>query len=97
MTGRHWGEFRREQRSADAAPADEVTAADVCASIFTGASGKDFLRHLYAMTIDKRCRPGASEAELRELEAQRRLVAELERLRDEGLARRQAKAKPAPE
>lgn len=80
-----WDDFKREQRGADAAKDDDI--AETCMRVFGSADGRDLLKHLYATYVDRRCRPGATEAELREAEAQRRLVHDLEKLRDEGAQR----------
>ena len=83
----HWGRLHRRQRTdAAAVQSGQATPEETCAHIFAGPRGDDFLDLLYAMTIDKRCRAGASNEELREHEAQCRLVADLEKLRDQGLA-----------
>lgn len=48
--------------------------------------GAELLAWLRKETIEKRNQPGASEASLRELEAQRALVQRLEVMRDRGVA-----------
>lgn len=71
----------RPQQAAAATRSDDETVA----AVLSGGNGDQFLRILYAMTIDSRCRPGASEAELREAEAKRHLVHQIEQMRDRGL------------
>lgn len=89
----HWGKLGRRQHYDTALP-HNAKQAEICAIIFAGSRGSEFLDLLYAMTIDKRQRAGASDAELREAEAQRRLVAELETLRDKGIEAMAAAKKP---
>lgn len=91
-----WQEFDHTARNArrqSEAPPKEEDAADVCARLLITSDGREFLRHLYILFVDKRVRAHASEAELREAEAKRNLVYELERLRDLGLERAVASAK----
>ena len=76
----------------DEPPADEF--ADLCATVFTGGAGKELLAMMRKLTIERRNSANAPEAMLREFEAVRRFVAELERARDRGLELRSRKAKP---
>lgn len=87
-----WNEFERRQRRA--APAEDG-AADLMLRVFTSKDGRALMEHLYAAYVDYRCRPGATEAELREAEAKRQVVYELEKLRDAAIenASRRAQAK----
>jgi hypothetical protein len=80
----HWGRLERKQASVES-PLRGDTDDETCAHIFAGPRGRDFLDLLYRLTIDRRQRAGATDAELREAEAQRRLVADLEAMRDRGL------------
>lgn len=82
----NWLEFDHSRKQ-NVEPATEQDASDICARVLTSGDGKEFLRHLYALYVDKRCRPQATEAELREAEAKRQLVHDLEKLRDDGLKR----------
>ena len=84
----HWGQFERKQRAATPGPSPERESfEDICARSLTTADGRELLRFLYEQYVDRRDRPGASEAELRESEAKRRMVFELEVARDAGLER----------
>lgn len=89
----NWGEFARRQADAPPPATAREDFADICARLLNGADGREFMRLLYEMHVDRRCRPGASEAELREAEAKRALVAEIEKARDEGLTRRESRTK----
>jgi hypothetical protein len=53
----------------------------------TGLVGERFMEWLRKTYIEARCRPGATEAELREAEAKRALVFDLETRRDRALGR----------
>lgn len=65
---------------------------DLCAAVFTSAAGKELMILMRARTIEMRSRPGAPEAELREHEAMRRFVADIETACERGL---KARTKPA--
>lgn len=82
-----WSEFERRQVPAEASPQTNDTFEDVCARVFTSGDGRELLKHLYAQYIDRSCRPLASEAELREAEAKRALIRDLETRRDAGIQR----------
>lgn len=84
---------RRRQQQETTEPAHENDDADICARALGGPAGRQLMALLYSLTIDKRNRPNAPESELRELEAKRRLVYDLERLRDKGLKRASEKPK----
>ena len=95
MTRPSWNDFSRKQAAEPkvTTPGEESDD-DIVAAILSGPRGRDFLRVLYGLTIDKRCRPGATEAELREAEAKRHLVQTLEAMRDRGLEAKRAAQKP---
>lgn len=82
-------------QSAGAPPED--TAEELVWRAVSAGVGADLLDYLRSITIEKRNHPGASEAELRESEAQRVLVHRLETMRDRGAeiasARAAAKSK----
>ncbi len=83
----NWGEFERPQAGAadEASPERDQLAVMVMRATLAG-DGKALLAWLRSITIERRVPPGAPDAVLRELEAQRRLVFEIERLAAEGRA-----------
>jgi hypothetical protein len=91
----NWGEFSRKQAGAAPATGDTADFSETCMRVFTSPDGRDLLKHLYAEVVDARGRPQASDAELREAEAQRRLVFRLEQLRDEGIERARQRTEKA--
>lgn len=94
MSRPNWGEFERRQSGPAAeASAERQSFDEICARVFTTPDGRDLLKYLYALYVDRRLPPQAPDAALREAEAQRRLVADLETARDAGLERMAARAK----
>lgn len=81
----NWDEFEKArpqpQRGEKQRRFDEL-----CAAVFSAGSGPELLRLMRALTIDARAPTGASEAVLREREAVRNFVFEIERARERGLA-----------
>lgn len=75
-----WEELDRE-RVPEPKP-DEF--AIVCGQVFTHGPGAVLLKMLRAMTIERSLPEAASEAQIRELEAQRRFVRRLENATDKG-------------
>lgn len=92
-----WSEFEKRRQSSDEKQSDNHAEefSDVCARLLITADGKEFLKHLYALYIDRRNPAGCTDAALRETEAQRRLVHDLEKARDLGLERAMDKKKTA--
>lgn len=82
MTRPSWDDFnqRRARASAPTKAAGERSDDEIVALHLSD----ELLRVLYGLTIDSRCRPGATEAELREAEAKRHLVHRLETMREAG-------------
>lgn len=68
-----------------AVPAEDTPEEMVMRAVLIGP-GAEMLAWLRKEYIEKRNRAGASEAELREMEAQRALVHRLETMRDRGIA-----------
>lgn len=91
-----WGEFEPRERSGlDEASRTAAEDFDVlCAQVFMGGVGRDLLKALRGMTIERRVPPNAPEAVLREMEARRRLVQDLEQARDRGLKTIAERKKP---
>lgn len=87
-------EFSVQGTQVDAPETDTVEEMVMRAVSGPGQALLDWLR---AEFIEKRNRPGASEAELRELEAQRYLVHRIEDMRDKGAAITAARAKKRAE
>lgn len=82
----NWQEFERRKQVAEPNKgAEDFTA--LCARVLTSADGKALLAHLYRIYVDHRAPAQAPEAFLREAEAKRQVVFDLERARDEGLNR----------
>lgn len=82
------GSWEELDRSRVAEPAaDEFTR--LCGSVFSAGTGAELLAMFRAMTIEKTLPDGASEAQLRALEAQRSFVRRIE----VATARGQAKPK----
>lgn len=88
-----WSEFDRRQRASSEPDAKRASFEETCLRVFTSPDGRDLLQYLYALYVDRRLPPHAPEAVLREAEAQRRLVADLEKARDAGLERMAARPK----
>ena len=97
-----WSEFeqerqaRAEQEKLDRAQSNPLRDRyyELCAVVFAGGNGADLLKMMRAMTIERRSRPAAHEAHLREDEAVRRFVADLELARDRGSKLLADKSKP---
>jgi hypothetical protein len=92
----NWDDLQRKP----AAPAEGGERSDrfdeLCAQIFSVNPGAELLALLHARHVDKRSRPGALEAHLREEAAFRNFVLDLESARDKGLAAAaKASVKPA--
>lgn len=60
------------------------TPEEMVMRVTSGGEGKKLLDWLHAEFVEKTCAPGASEAELREADAYRRLVKRLERMCEQG-------------
>lgn len=56
---------------------DDDSIALCLAGLFSGGSGEEALAWMRRITIDRELRPDATEAELRDLEGQRRFVRRL--------------------
>ncbi|MCC6314818.1 MAG: hypothetical protein IT337_12490 [Thermomicrobiales bacterium] len=76
-----WQDFERDEQ-AKAPP--ELAAC--CARVLAGPDGRELLALLRARLFDAVLGPAAPEPVLRSREAQRHLVRDLERWRDQGLA-----------
>ena len=71
------------------AEADAEREAELCrcfARCFAGPEGEAVLGHLSRLILDRRCPPGASDAELRHLEGQRFAVAYIRQMVERGRA-----------
>lgn len=78
-----WGEF--EKPRARIPTANPFSIEECWARLLMSPDGQQALAWMREQTIEKRNRAGATEAEIRELEAQRRFVAEIENLNERGL------------
>jgi hypothetical protein len=79
----HWGEFENRRK---ASPPAEDAVDELCARIFTTPDGQNLLAFLRSITKERALPPNATSDELRDLEGQRRLVDNLEKARERGLA-----------
>ena len=80
-----WGWFEAAVRPD--AEEDAEREAELCrcfARCFAGAEGLAVLDHLRRLILDRRCPPGASDAELRHLEGQRFAVAYIRQMVERG-------------
>jgi hypothetical protein len=71
------------------AEGDAEREAELCRSFakcFAGPEGEIVLGHLCRLILDRRCPPGASDAELRHLEGQRFAVAYIRQMVERGRA-----------
>ncbi len=75
-----------EPRTADGLPRDDDLreVARAAARSFGTDDGRKLLAHLRAITVERACGPQVSDAALRDLEGQRRLVHRLTALIDRG-------------
>lgn len=92
-----WDDLRRPTEREPVRESEDVARfATLCASIFSVGVGKELMDMMRARYIERRVPPGASEAMLREAEAVRGFIFEIERARDRGLVLLQKqKADPA--
>jgi hypothetical protein len=81
-----WQALDRSQQPDAAAPTTDDTPEEMVMRAVLIGPGAEMLAWLRKEYIEKRNRAGASEADLRELEAQRALVHRLESMRDKGVA-----------
>jgi hypothetical protein len=88
----NWTDLERKPAAAPEGERPSERFDELCAQVFSGNPGAELLALLHARHVDKRSRPGALEAHLREEAAFRNLVLDLESARDKGLA---AAAKPS--
>ena len=77
---------RRPPSEGPSTPPQQAKLQQLCAHVFTAPNGRELMELLRKATIEHRMRSGASEAELREMEARRSLVFDLEKWRDAGIA-----------
>ena len=77
-----WFEAGHTDRGAD----DEAELCRRFAKCFAGADGDLLLEHLRRLTLDRRCPPSATDAELRHLEGQRFAVAYIVQMVERGRA-----------
>ena len=78
-----------QNRGSTVRPAGSTDGEDEIVMVaVTGAAGSRLMEWLRKTYIDHHCRPAASEAELREADACRRLVHRLEDMRDRALERK---------
>jgi hypothetical protein len=95
VSGPSWDDLskpRRGSRQPDELPSD--TPEELVMRVLSGREGERFRDFLRAETIEKRNTPNASDAELRELEAQRRFVARLELMATRGAEISASRSKP---
>lgn len=79
-----WESLQQRPRGVSTEPPDHDTPEELVWRATSAGVGKDLLDWLRAEYIEKRNQPLAHEAQLREFEAERRLVARLEQMRDSG-------------
>lgn len=85
MSGPNWDDLSKPQRrSKQGGELPTDTDEELVMRVLSGREGQRFMEFLRAETIEKRNRPNASDAELREMEAQRQLVARLELMAKRG-------------
>jgi len=89
-----WESLQRQGGAQSAEPPAEDTAEELVWRAVSAGVGADLLDYLRSITIEKRNTPGAPEADLRELEAQRALVNKLQIMRDRGAEIAAARSKP---
>lgn len=87
-----WENLQRPQRAARPALSDGDTPDELVWRAVSAGVGADLLAWLREEYIEHRDRPESSDAQLRESEAQRRLVRDLEKMRDRGAEIARAKA-----
>jgi hypothetical protein len=81
-----WDDLRRPlERDTVRESGDVARFAELCAVVFAGGPGKELMEMIRARHVERRVPPGASEAVLREAEAVRGFIFELERARERGL------------
>lgn len=74
-----WDEFDRGRQAEVSAPsADGRNFFELCAIVFSSGPGRELLAAMRARTIEQRTPANAPDTVLREAEAQRRFVADLE-------------------
>lgn len=92
-----WDDLRRSpEPDVQRESASVERYAELCSAVFTTGSGKDLMEMMRSRYVERRAPAGSSEAVLREMEAVRGFIFELERARDRGLeALGKAKSKQA--
>ena len=78
-----WSWFEAGDGAADG-PAPDAELCRCFARCFAGPDGEAALDHLRRVILDRRCPPGASDAELRHLEGQRFAVAYVRQMVERG-------------
>jgi hypothetical protein len=97
MSNPTWDDLGRPARpDAERESSDVARYAELCANVFSGGPGAELMKMMRARYVERRAPAGAPEAILREAEAVRGFIFELERARDRGNdAIAKAKSKPA--
>lgn len=92
-----WNDLQRSDQQQPARPSPSALRHDeLCALVFSAGHGRELIDLLRARHVERRLPPGAPDAILREVEAVRGFILDLERARDRGLETiKNAKAKPA--
>lgn len=80
----HWGKLKSHKESAPVSESSDWEA-EAFANCLNTPAGRQMMQILRSRTIERRARPQATEAELREMEAQRALVHDMEKERDRGI------------